>query len=477
MSEYFLEQEIAEFREAFSNDAEVTFGDAHLTVAERRGLTDLRRGSRTHADFVEQLWAKGYPFPDETGADEIGNAGRHHACVVAEHLLVTRGKKANRMTVWSYEVKNAADRQIYHVMKKNGVFARAVGDRLRSEFLDSRRRDPNHSNPNVKYPEVVDDSKIHGVANVHRYWPAQLMRYMEAVRLGILSDSERESLQIDDTVDISLYKFDWRDPWLSEALKDIKDIQDVPVNIFRSVVEEFRSRGLPDEKIAALMLVGYSPGGPISEHGNIPEVTEIWGKILYSYHGDPLFNFLLTGVSKKLAAVVDSEKLYDDTRRGSFVFTSDWEDVREGVRCRTFKIGDISVEFVDGAYIEMKPGARTPIQRVETEHVFWETPYSGHFIFLHVDSDGKVSVREIDSNRGPGPKPISVKKGEIMCWYCIEPAEDEVVGKILETEMPGFVLAKLAEVQLVDDQLSPQFIDIITKLEAGEIDQVLAMVE
>ena len=295
MSNIVTNSEVDAFLEAFDSSTPDNLGDARLSSSERENLRQLRVNSNSHYDFVDALWQDGYPIPSEINAKDIGETAARHGCIVAENLLISRGKDAYSITYWSYTVKNAADRQITWMLRKQNM-----SDEFWRDWYKSSQRDPLHNNPKVKYPKNIDDTRIYGIANVHRYWSAQLLRYMEAARLGKITDQEYQKLKLENT-DPLIYQLDWRDSWLEDALRDVHEVSDVPVNIALKVISVLRSRGLGDDQLTALISTGFSPTGPMLEHGFIDEVKDIWVKLLEKIAlGDPLYCLLLERSTKSI---------------------------------------------------------------------------------------------------------------------------------------------------------------------------------
>ena len=226
----------------------------------------------------------------------------------------------------------------------------------------------NPKNGAVRYPKDIDRKKIHGVGALHRYWPAQLLRNLELIRLRgqmlhlEMSEPEDELLQMSSTDGIyptssihlpdsvkyamlspinlrrlgldgvgadvlRKYRLGWDEPWLREALSadQVETKYDVPVNIALKVIEVLRERSVADIKIAQLLVASYDPGGAIWEHGETSESWIIWHTLLSSSRLDREMKELLVG--QLLSEDVLSRIENDDTKeeymrfcRGSCVF-------------------------------------------------------------------------------------------------------------------------------------------------------------
>ena len=251
--------EIDTFVEQFNTEEAGTFGNAGLSIPERRLLTGLRSEA-------------GFPI-----------------------------------TFWSYAVKNAADRHISWILKHS-----SKPDEFMNDYYAPRSRQEAHTNPRVKYPQNVDDTKVYGVANVHRYFPAQLLRYLEAIRLYKVTGKQSELLSL-RYVNRQLYRLDWREAWLQEAVWQAEDVIDVPVNIALNVIGILKNRDLNDEQLAALLIIGYDPIAPTLEHGVLPDTFNIWDRLLQRLEQTPE-NKILYGILRKAY----SERL--DLRNSNSIF-------------------------------------------------------------------------------------------------------------------------------------------------------------
>ena len=145
----------------------------------------------------------------------------------------------------------------------------------------------------------------------------------------------------------------------------------------------------------------------------------------------------------------------------------------KGVRFRIWKFKEVSDEIVDGALVEVTPGCRTPVQYVETDHVFNENIQSGKFLLFHLTNDG-LSVYKYDSSEDVSFS-LQVHQGELMCLYVMK--ESEKPGEIIECEKPGFSLAKLVTVpvgtvQMGELTIPDKFWKAINMLDEGVEDDL-----
>jgi hypothetical protein len=126
-------------------------------------------------------------------------------------------------------------------------------------------RNPNHINPGVEYPEGLSSEYIYGISKPNRYFPAQLMKDIELLRL------ENDS-------NLQKYSILWGE--LLVSMRQCENIEDVAVNIALKVIRIYISRGISLEEISNMIFKGYKPSGPIKEHGPLSCIVRIWNGIL-----------------------------------------------------------------------------------------------------------------------------------------------------------------------------------------------------
>ena len=139
------------------------------------------------------------------------------------------------------------------------------------------RRQEGFKNNKVNYPQGIPDYLIYGVAKPHRYWPAQLSRNLELSRLEKMSDSELEKLGLLGLAP-EVLKIEWSN--YDAIIEQAVTIDDIAVGIAIQTMEILIERGVSEEQVSDIILSGYDPGGPVSEHGNIPEIGQIWDQII-----------------------------------------------------------------------------------------------------------------------------------------------------------------------------------------------------
>lgn len=284
-----------EFREYYQAASEKDYGSARLTAPEFTTLKGLyvatikavcgtvRVGDLTSADkkIIRQMVTgriieQGWPQPEKVDAKDLAESAIAHACVVAENLLEERGVEAAPKTYFSYTTKDQFDRFVATQLIKAGRIKKE-GD-LYKQWYSSQDRELGYENSKIRYPEGVDGTNIHGVAKPHRFWPAQLLRIIEELRLGGMPEEKRRQLKVGDT-DVKRYAIPWRN--YEKTILEAESVDDIAVGVaIRTMEILMEKRRLRDEQIIELIVAGYSPEGPIDEHGNIPQVHEIWRKIL-----------------------------------------------------------------------------------------------------------------------------------------------------------------------------------------------------
>ncbi len=154
------------------------------------------------------------------------------------------------------------------------------------------------------------------------------------------------------------------------------------------------------------------------------------------------------------------------------IVASEWTTLPdvEGVRFKAWKYENVSDEIVDGALVEVMPGQRTPVQYVETDHVFDENIQRGKFLLLHLTKEG-FSAYKYDSSIEEVSFSLQIHQGEVMCLYVLK--ENAEPGEIIECEQPGFSLANLVTVeqdtkQIGDLIIPDEFWQTIKKLDNGD---------
>ncbi len=240
------------------------FGDSRATGAEFSALKKLHAwNGRNREATLADIMTNGYPAPDEITPDMVAIAGAAHACGVTEQLASLRGEEGMDSTYDSYTTKNQFDR-----------FVRLhLPEGLREEWEAPIDREIGFINGAVRYPEGVDDTKIHGGALPHRFLPAQTMRYLEFARLGKLDEDTKVEFGITDKTDIDRFNVEWET--LVPAIQSATNLVDLAGNIASEIRVQLRESGLPEDQITAVINKGYDAQGMINEHGNVAAVQTI----------------------------------------------------------------------------------------------------------------------------------------------------------------------------------------------------------
>lgn len=278
--------------QTLDNAAPEKFGSAEITRPELSALRKLYLATRERffgrvekissndrelirENITQSILKDGWPNPQEVSIENLGETAIAHACVVAENLLEERGLEATPDTYFSYTTKNQFDRFVSTILRKKGRIKK--GGDLYNQWFEPQDRESGFSSDKVKFPAEVDPTKIHGVAKPNRYWPAQLMKQLETIRLDKLSPQEKEKLLIGDS-----YPETYAIPWVSfkYEIEQANNVDDIAVGIAVRTMKILHIRGLTNEQIIQVILAGYNPSGPVSEHGQIHEVGIIWQKLL-----------------------------------------------------------------------------------------------------------------------------------------------------------------------------------------------------
>jgi len=282
------QQFITEFRRIYNQATKAEYGSASISRVERQGLKKLlvraKRELAESSEFtgnknvdrkkirskvVEYLVQEGWPISVIVNAPDLAETAINHACVVAEFLITKRGMDSSADTVWSYSTKNQFDRFVQRIISQSN-------HSLLSEWHKPQNRN-NKQNDKVKYPTKVQSEKIYGVGKAHRYWPAQLMKNLEAIRLGIMTQEELKSLGILD-IDKSSTTIPWI--YFKSIIESAESVEKITVDIAVQVIWFLKQKNVDEKQIVSIIINSYSPRGMISEHGDLPEIHQIWKMIL-----------------------------------------------------------------------------------------------------------------------------------------------------------------------------------------------------
>jgi hypothetical protein len=211
-------------------------------------------------------------------------------------LIKQRGIEANSDTYFSYTSKDQFDRHAAVQLARNDRIGKD-GD-LHDEWCLPQERSPGHHDPRAKFPDKVDNTKIHGIAKPHRYWPSQLLRIIEELRLGKMPEEKRNQLKVGET-DMKNYAIPWMN--YNDIIANAESVDDYAAGIAIRTMEILHGRGLTDEQVIELIIAGYNPKGPVSEHGKIPQVGEIWTIILERVQETVEIRHLGEGLRTRLA--------------------------------------------------------------------------------------------------------------------------------------------------------------------------------
>lgn len=298
LKEIFYQEFLAEFN---SHSAEPP-GDASLTRIERVSLRyalELTGGNEVARRYIIE---NGLPLlRDAVGPRDLGETAYRHICVVAAYLNDTRGIDAAPDTVESYITKNRFDRWFHLQLVREGRMG--VNSDIEQAWDFPQDRQQGYENTaQVQYPYGVDGTKIYGVAKPHRYWPAQTARYLEFIRLGkVDSQDERDRLGL-------VNGQEWKYEILWQNFRDVvrfeSSLDGMTVGIAIKTMEILSNRDLDNDQVIKLVLAGYSPGGIMNEHGNIPQVHELWSGIVnrveFNQTLSPMKDELLNAVTEKM---------------------------------------------------------------------------------------------------------------------------------------------------------------------------------
>jgi hypothetical protein len=247
-----LRQLVQEARETFPDNKE-------LSRESRVQSLNLRR-----TYIVNQIKNQGFPSHNLVTAERLADAANKHGCVVAEDLAAKRGPDGALATFESYTTKDRFDRFVQDTLFQKKIFQN--NPNLYQEWQEAEARETEVLAP-VRYPKNVDSNKVYGISRPKRFLPSQLMKDLENYRLNP-----------NTTSDVSIY---WEE--LEPVLENAECLMDITVGIPIAVVDQLLAKGPSgpdDSEIVSLLLSGYSPTGPIKEHGCVEEVRQIWQAII-----------------------------------------------------------------------------------------------------------------------------------------------------------------------------------------------------
>lgn len=288
-----------ELSEVFNQGNTENFGSAKITKKEISTLRNLYSITRNQVFGLSPQLKKedkaiirgivtdsiindGWPNPKDVDIKDLGEAAISHACVVAEHLFETRGEEATPDTFFSYTTKNQFDRFIKMILLRYGRIKQGVD--LFDDWNEPQNREPEYTNPDVKFPEGLDSTKIYGIAKPNRYWPAQLIKNLEAIRLGKISKEDRLKFKLGE-LDNKFFSIPWNN--YEQIISEAKSIDDIAIGVASKTIEKLIAQGIGYDSIVEIIIAGYNPVGIVSEHGKIPQVGIIWKGILERLNQDP----------------------------------------------------------------------------------------------------------------------------------------------------------------------------------------------
>lgn len=274
------------------------YGSAEISSTERTTLRELYQaireevfGSETTLSLddrklvrelvTESIINDGWPKLKNLNTKDLAETAVSHACIVVEDLYQKRGTESLPDLVWSYATKNQFDRYVEKVLKKNNKLDN--GEALGRQWSEPSSRKEQKGGA-VNYPDLIDSRLVHGIGKATRYWPAQLMRYLESIRLSKSGPEELKKYKVGDT-DREKYKIPWSN--FDEVIKQAENIEDITVGVAIKTLEVLKERGLSVEQLVTVIANCYSPAGVIGEHGHVVEIDIVWDKLLQEINTNP----------------------------------------------------------------------------------------------------------------------------------------------------------------------------------------------
>lgn len=252
------------------------WGSGHLTQTEVDALFMHRRSLGSWRSVAEMVESGDHFSPEHISSlgleDPEGSfleAAVAHACSVAVDIF-NDPARTPESSIWSYATKNRAYRAMKRYLeefKRPDLLEQWTGDETKR--LEDTGRVKTIRPENGKAP-------LKGIEKVEVYWPCQLFRVIEAIfyKTSEIELSEAHRKMMDKiyvpTVEIII----------REAITQATTLEDLSVNIFIGTAQALKELKFPNELIAQVLVTGYSPGGPLKEHGQFRKVQGLWKMML-----------------------------------------------------------------------------------------------------------------------------------------------------------------------------------------------------
>lgn len=297
-----------------------SYGSAGLTQLEIKAYKSLIRRVGS-VDKAREWMESGMELPLHSNSvrNDFLEAALVHGCSVAGNIdadvVEGRAGRTYEDTTWSYLTKNRAYRFIEMGIIKNGnadLLEEWKGGFQKQPYeigdLDQTLTRPLPLQGNEERTAIVT-----GIEKPACYFPSQLLRVLDALRLGkesiveitdangkrkvdILSETSAQFMiesgkasSIEKVAGINRESFTFYWDSLEEAINNSNTTSDIAVNVALTVADYLKNtQQLRDSVISLVIAKGYSPNGPISEHGLKQDVSTIWDRLLIELHGsDP----------------------------------------------------------------------------------------------------------------------------------------------------------------------------------------------
>jgi hypothetical protein len=257
------------------NESSKNWASGFLTRIEQIGLFVLRREKESWTAAKEALLA-GADYLVEEVLDlvmesDFVEAAIKHGCPVAWRLYEDRENRPLREVVWSYATKNKVFRYFAHNMRKTNP---TLLEAWKGE--EAKQEGEVGSEPLIRPKSLSGDPVVlKGIEKLECYWPCQLLRYLESIRLRknepilrLINPAE------DQEKDFAIM---WSE--FDTVIAKSSTLSDFAVNVAVKTVQILLRRNVRVEQVSNVLLAGYSPNGPLKEHGQERKVNEIWTQI------------------------------------------------------------------------------------------------------------------------------------------------------------------------------------------------------
>jgi len=275
------------------------WGKAYLTGFEQELLFEEHRQfmQRYSIDsnsawylLKDHLNRGNFPQFESVSAAQFIEAAISHGCPVALSLYEERSDPA--LITRSYLTKNRAYRMIKRVLRENNnpLLSQWIGAEIKAYKHDGVAR--------LVRPAKLGLSTLQGIERVQIYWPCQLLRVLDGLVQGW--DPVPEFVEVDPIK----FQISWHE--YQSGITEATTLEELAINIATCVVNTLREHQVSSSVIAKLLAKGYSPVGPLNEHGQVDKIKHTWQGLLQQLATDPKNTQLCSELSSIVFKKIDN---------------------------------------------------------------------------------------------------------------------------------------------------------------------------